>query len=84
MDDLDDEENHVPPNVEDPQATHDDGQAPPQGIKCGGEDGENSGGMSQRRRLNAGMPDSFSVRRGRGAHWLFPLLPNANLGFGFL
>lgn len=69
LDDLDEEENHVLPPVEESQATRElqeDVHGPPQVIRCGGEDGENGGRMSQRQRLNADMRDSSSVRRGRG------------------
>lgn len=69
LDDLDEEENHVLPPVEESQATRElqgDVHGPPQVIRCGGEDGENGGTMSQRQRLNADMRDSSSVRRGRG------------------
>lgn len=69
MDDLDEEENHVLPPVEETQATQEpreDADGPPQVITCGGEDGETGGTMSQRQRVNADMLDSSSVRRGRG------------------
>lgn len=71
MDDLEEEENHVLPPLEEPQATQElqeDVHGAPQGIRCGGEDGENSGTMSQRQRqrLNVDMPNSSLVRRGRG------------------
>ncbi|TMS08995.1 Acyl-CoA-binding domain-containing protein 5A [Larimichthys crocea] len=69
LDDLDDEENHVMPPLAEPQATQElqeDVHGTAQVIRCGGEDGENGGTMSQRQRLNAGVPDS-SVRRGRGS-----------------
>ena len=65
MDDLDEEENLE----EEPQATQErqeDVQGAPQGIRCGGEDGENGGTMSQRQRLNVNTPDGSLVRRGRG------------------
>ncbi|KAF7664646.1 hypothetical protein LDENG_00170510 [Lucifuga dentata] len=64
IDDLDEEKNHVSPPTDDPQENREDVQAPPQGIRCGGEDGENSGKISQRRRLNADVPDGF-IRRGK-------------------
>lgn len=41
-------------------------QGPPKGIQCGGEDGETSGGASQRQRLNTDRPNSSLVRRERG------------------
>uniref|UniRef100_A0A3B4Y7M5 Acyl-CoA-binding domain-containing protein 5 n=1 Tax=Seriola lalandi dorsalis TaxID=1841481 RepID=A0A3B4Y7M5_SERLL len=43
-----------------------DVEGPPKVMRCGGEDGETGGTMSQRRRLNADMPDSSLVRRGQG------------------
>ncbi|XP_042366417.1 acyl-CoA-binding domain-containing protein 5A [Plectropomus leopardus] len=70
LDDLEEEENHVLPPLEEPQATQElqeDVHGAPQGIRCGGEDGENSGAMSQRQRLNVDMPSSSLVRRGRGS-----------------
>ncbi|XP_029934968.1 acyl-CoA-binding domain-containing protein 5A isoform X2 [Myripristis murdjan] len=70
MDDLDEEENHVPPALEEPQALHETQEelhGPPEGIRCGGEDGDTSGTISQRQRLNANMPDGSLVRRGRGS-----------------
>ncbi|XP_059183191.1 acyl-CoA-binding domain-containing protein 5A [Centropristis striata] len=70
LDDLDEEENHVLPTLEEPQATQelqDDVHGAPQGVRCGGEDGENGGTRTQRQRLNADMPDSSLVRRGRGS-----------------
>ncbi|TKS87526.1 Acyl-CoA-binding domain-containing protein 5A [Collichthys lucidus] len=69
LDDLDDEENHVLPPLEEQQAAQElqeDVHGTAQAIRCGGEDGENGGTMTQRQRLNAGVPDS-SVRRGRGS-----------------
>lgn len=69
MDDLDEEENHVLPPLEEPQATQElqeDVDGPPQVIRCGGEDGENGGAMSQRQKVNSNMSDSSLVRRGRG------------------
>lgn len=68
LDDLDEEENHVLPPGEDSQATQElqEDHGPPQVIRCGGEDGENDGTMSQRQRLNADMLDSSLSRRGRG------------------
>ncbi|XP_044031514.1 acyl-CoA-binding domain-containing protein 5A isoform X2 [Siniperca chuatsi] len=70
LDDLDEEENHVLPPLEEPQATQDpqeDVHGAPQVIRCGGEDGENCGKMSQRQSLNADMPDSSLIRRGKGS-----------------
>ncbi|XP_070709219.1 acyl-CoA-binding domain-containing protein 5A [Pempheris klunzingeri] len=72
LDDLDEEENHVPPPLEEPQAAQEpqmDVDGPPQAIRCGGEDGDTDGTMSQRQRQrpNADMLDSSLVRRGRGS-----------------
>ncbi|KAM8731462.1 acyl-CoA-binding domain-containing protein 5A isoform 2-T2 [Acanthopagrus schlegelii] len=70
LDDLDEEENHVLPPLEESQVTQElreEVHGPPQVIRCGGEDGEKGGGMTQRQRLNAGAPDSSLVRRGRGS-----------------
>ena len=64
LDELDEEENHVLPPLD--HETHEDVVGPPQGIRCGGEDGDTGGTMSQRQRLNVDMPDSSLVRRGRG------------------
>lgn len=66
LDDLDEEENHVLPPLEEPQEFQEDVRGTAHVIRCGGEDGENGGTMSQRQRLNAGVPDSSLVRRGRG------------------
>ncbi|XP_078136921.1 acyl-CoA-binding domain-containing protein 5A isoform X1 [Sander vitreus] len=67
LDDLDEDENHVLPPLEEPQATQErqeDVHGAVQGIRCGGEDGESGGTMSQR--PNADMSDSSLVRRERG------------------
>ncbi|XP_061569908.1 acyl-CoA-binding domain-containing protein 5A isoform X2 [Cololabis saira] len=40
---------------------------PPQGVRCGGEEGEASGTSSQRRGLNVDMAGRSLVRRGRGS-----------------
>lgn len=68
LDDLDEEENHALPPVEDSQATRElqEDHGPPQVVRCGGEDGENGGTTSQRQRLNADMSNSSVGRRGRG------------------
>lgn len=69
LDDLDEEENHVLPPIEEPHAMQKlqgDADGPPQVIRCGGEDGDNGGKISQRPRVNANMPDSSLARRGRG------------------
>ncbi|XP_047424399.1 acyl-CoA-binding domain-containing protein 5A isoform X2 [Mugil cephalus] len=61
LDDLDEDENHaVPPREEDVRG-------PQQAVRCGGEDGEEAGATSQRRRLNVDAPGSSLVRRGRGS-----------------
>ncbi|KAM4606291.1 acyl-CoA-binding domain-containing protein 5A [Polymixia lowei] len=70
LDDLDEDENQVPLHLEEPRApdgTHEDLHGPPEGIQCGGEEGEASGVISRRQRLNAGMPDRSSARGGRGS-----------------
>lgn len=81
IDDLDEEENHVLPPLEESQVTQElrkEVQGPPQVIRCGGEDGEKGGGTTQRQRLNAGAPDSSLVRRGRGEVILTGLLYSRN------
>ncbi|XP_067434818.1 acyl-CoA-binding domain-containing protein 5A isoform X2 [Thunnus thynnus] len=65
LDELDEDENHVLPPLD--HETHEDVVGPPQVIRCGGEDGDTGGTMSQRQRLNVDMPDSSLVRRGRGS-----------------
>ena len=67
MDDLDEDENHVLSPLEEPQ---DDVDGAPEGIMCGGEDGENGGTVSQRQRLNADMSNSSLVRREGGKVFL--------------
>uniref|UniRef100_A0A3B4YVS9 Acyl-CoA-binding domain-containing protein 5 n=1 Tax=Seriola lalandi dorsalis TaxID=1841481 RepID=A0A3B4YVS9_SERLL len=67
LDDLDEEENHVLEPPEAAQEIQEDVEGPPKVMRCGGEDGETGGTMSQRRRLNADMPDSSLVRRGQGS-----------------
>ncbi|KAF1373204.1 hypothetical protein PFLUV_G00257930 [Perca fluviatilis] len=67
FDDLDEDENHVLPPLEEPQAAQErqeEVHGAVQGIRCGGEDGESGGAMSQR--PNAAMSDSSMVRRERG------------------
>lgn len=63
LDDLDEEESHAapPPAAEEPQE-----DVPAQVVRCGGEDADNGGAMSQRQRLNADMADKSVARRGRG------------------
>ncbi|KAL7373166.1 hypothetical protein ABVT39_000413 [Epinephelus coioides] len=89
LDDLEEEENHVLPPLEEPQATQElqeDVHGAPQGVRCGGEDGENGGTMSQRQRLNVNMPNSALVRRGRGSrspgHSSGSLMPTYSGGDG--
>ncbi|XP_036790629.1 acyl-CoA-binding domain-containing protein 5A isoform X2 [Oncorhynchus mykiss] len=53
--------------AEAPCGTPEDSQGPPKGIQCGGEDGETSGGASQRQRLNTDRVDNSLVRRERGS-----------------
>lgn len=42
---------------------------PPQGVRCGGEDGGSGGSMSQRQRSHADTRESSLARRGRGRCW---------------
>lgn len=68
-DGLDDEENQVSAPVEESRAEQEfqeDDRAPPQVVRCGGEDGENGGAMAPRQRFNADGSSSSVVRRGRG------------------
>ncbi|XP_071340843.1 acyl-CoA-binding domain-containing protein 5A [Trachinotus anak] len=67
LDDLDEEENHVLEPLEATQEIQEGVQGPPKVIRCGGEDGETGGTMSQRQRLNADRPDGSLVRRGQGS-----------------
>lgn len=65
LDDTDEEENHIL----EPQTTQENqegAQGPPHVIRCGGEDEEAGGPMCQRHKLNAGMRNSSSFRRGKG------------------
>uniref|UniRef100_A0A3B4F4V8 Acyl-CoA-binding domain-containing protein 5 n=1 Tax=Pundamilia nyererei TaxID=303518 RepID=A0A3B4F4V8_9CICH len=90
LDDLDEEENHLQPPLEERRETQEDVQGPLQVVRCGGEDGEAGGAMSQR--LNVTVPGGSSVRRGRGkaaftgfythgdgGHWGGAGTPGANL-----
>ncbi|AWP21038.1 putative acyl-CoA-binding domain-containing protein 5 isoform 2 [Scophthalmus maximus] len=64
LDELGDEESHAvqpPPPPEATQGIGEDLQAPPEVVRCGGEDGEPGGTMSQSHR-----PDADVVRGGRG------------------
>ncbi|XP_060949625.1 acyl-CoA-binding domain-containing protein 5A isoform X2 [Limanda limanda] len=67
LDDLDEEENHALQPLEAAQGIQEEVQGPPQAIRCGGEDGETSGTMSQGQKLESDMPDSSVVRGGRGS-----------------
>lgn len=69
LDGLDDEENQVLAPVEESRAEQEfqeDDRAPPQVVRCGGEDGENGGAVAPRQRFNADGSSSSVVRRGRG------------------
>lgn len=69
LDGLDDEESQVLAPVKESGAereVQEDHQAPPQVVRCGGEDGENGGAMPPRQRFNAEGSSSSAVRRGRG------------------
>ncbi|XP_052339973.1 acyl-CoA-binding domain-containing protein 5A-like isoform X1 [Oncorhynchus keta] len=68
LDEEDQGESHSPLSdqegpAEAPCGTPEDSQGPPKGIQCGGEDGETSGGASQRQRLNTDRVN----RRERGS-----------------
>ncbi|XP_020489327.3 acyl-CoA-binding domain-containing protein 5A isoform X2 [Labrus bergylta] len=70
LDELDEEESHILTPLDEPEVTRElqeETHDPPQVVRCGGEDGDNSGTISQRQMLNAGMPDSSLVRRGKGS-----------------
>uniref|UniRef100_A0AAZ3Q859 ACB domain-containing protein n=1 Tax=Oncorhynchus tshawytscha TaxID=74940 RepID=A0AAZ3Q859_ONCTS len=61
-------ESHSPlSDQEGPCGTPEDSQGPPKGIQCGGEDGETSGGASQRQIQNTDRVDNSLVRRERGS-----------------
>lgn len=62
LDDTDEEENHALES----QDNQEGALGPPHVIRCGGEDWETGGPMSQRHKLNADMRDTSLVRRGRG------------------
>lgn len=82
LDDMDEEENHVLPPLDGPQVTREpqgDVNGPSQVVRCGGEDGENGGAITQRQRLKPDMPDSSLVRRGRGRAVLVFTLQNQGL-----
>ncbi|XP_041817233.1 acyl-CoA-binding domain-containing protein 5A [Chelmon rostratus] len=89
LDDMDEEENHVLPPLDGPQVTREpqgDVNGPSQVVRCGGEDGENGGAITQRQRLKPEMPDSSLVRRGRGSRSPGPgsgsLVPTHSAGDG--
>lgn len=63
LDELDEEENHALPPLDHKDT---EGVPPPQVVRCGGEDGDAGGTMSQRQRLSADMQEGSLVRRGRG------------------
>ncbi|MEQ2164457.1 hypothetical protein GOODEAATRI_006833 [Goodea atripinnis] len=56
LDDLEEDVLLVEENVQDP----------PQAVRCGGEEGETGGTVSQRPRLNVDMPGSSLARRAQG------------------
>lgn len=60
LDDLEEEDGHVQLSAEEGQEVV---QGPPQAVRCGGEEGEAGGTLSQRR---VDVSGSSSVRRGRG------------------
>ncbi|XP_028289243.1 acyl-CoA-binding domain-containing protein 5A [Parambassis ranga] len=61
LDDLEEEESHVLLPGEVLQ------ESSPEVIRCGGEDGEAGGTMSQGQRLNVDVPRSSLIRRGHGS-----------------
>ncbi|XP_015260247.1 PREDICTED: acyl-CoA-binding domain-containing protein 5A-like [Cyprinodon variegatus] len=60
LDDLEEEESQL-------RHAEEDVQDPPQAVRCGGEEGETGGTVSQRQRLDVEMPDGASARRGKGS-----------------
>uniref|UniRef100_A0A8C8FLK6 Acyl-CoA-binding domain-containing protein 5 n=1 Tax=Oncorhynchus tshawytscha TaxID=74940 RepID=A0A8C8FLK6_ONCTS len=67
LDEEEQGESHSPlSDQEGPCGTPEDSQGPPKGIQCGGEDGETSGGASQRQIQNTDRVDNSLVRRERG------------------
>uniref|UniRef100_A0A3Q2Q6U0 Acyl-CoA binding domain containing 5a n=1 Tax=Fundulus heteroclitus TaxID=8078 RepID=A0A3Q2Q6U0_FUNHE len=60
LDDLEEEESRV-------RLAEEDVQDPPQGVRCGGEEGETGGTASQRQRLNVETTGRSVVRRARGS-----------------
>ncbi|MEQ2313876.1 hypothetical protein AMECASPLE_006381 [Ameca splendens] len=60
LDDLEEEESHV-------LLVEENVQDPPQAVRCGGEEGETGGTVSQRPRLNVDMPGSSLARRAQGS-----------------
>ncbi|XP_039983321.1 acyl-CoA-binding domain-containing protein 5A [Xiphias gladius] len=67
LDNLDEEQNLMLQPIEATQEIEEDVEGPPKVKRCGGEDGETGGTMSQRQSLNADMPDSSLVRGGKGS-----------------
>uniref|UniRef100_A0AAZ3PRD6 ACB domain-containing protein n=1 Tax=Oncorhynchus tshawytscha TaxID=74940 RepID=A0AAZ3PRD6_ONCTS len=68
LDEEEQGESHSPlSDQEGPCGTPEDSQGPPKGIQCGGEDGETSGGASQRQIQNTDRVDNSLVRRERGS-----------------
>ncbi|XP_019958747.2 acyl-CoA-binding domain-containing protein 5A isoform X2 [Paralichthys olivaceus] len=67
LDDLDQEETHALQPLEAAQGVQEDSQGPPKAIRCGGEDGEPGGTMSQGQKLDSDMSDSSVVRGGQGS-----------------
>ena len=65
LNELDEEENCVLQPLEATQGIQEEGRGPPKVKRCGGEEGETGGTVSQRQRLNADMPDG-SLVRGQG------------------
>ncbi|MEQ2200332.1 hypothetical protein XENOCAPTIV_027696, partial [Xenoophorus captivus] len=60
LDDLEEEESHV-------LLVEENVQDPPQAVRCGGEEGETGGTVSQRPRLNVDMLGSSLARRAQGS-----------------
>ncbi|KAG7525409.1 hypothetical protein JOB18_026588 [Solea senegalensis] len=67
LDDLDEEESHVLQPLEATQGIQDEFYAPAEVVRCGGEDGDSGGTMTQRQGLEGDVPDSAVRRGGRGS-----------------
>ncbi|XP_053198552.1 acyl-CoA-binding domain-containing protein 5A [Scomber japonicus] len=67
LDELDEEENQALPPLD--HEAHEEVEGPPHVVRCGGEDGDAGGTMTQRQRqrLSADMKEGSLVRRGRGS-----------------